>query len=228
LSEVIKAKVERNQFSYGSLVGMLVLSVAGSTLAGMAFPAVLVIYELTIGVGDRLGRPEGGYLAAFVILGGLVGGMLALGVGALVATLAGAIAWLASIPTRSIWFASLIGGWTGFFAVHLILEALPRGKSHLTVIGLAVATGQAGAAALVVWVTQSRQVEDRDDEPAPKARFGLRQIFGITTAVAVLIALGQAFDQGSAAFLTLGFAAAVQSSTISLATLVTVVREKWR
>ena len=114
----------------------------GDGIAGEAFPLVLGLCELAFGFSGPLSISDGGYLFAFALLGGMVGGVLALALSVPVAVLAGAIAWLSRITARDVWFASLVGGWTGYFATHLILESFPMDFSHWIIIGLAVAVGR--------------------------------------------------------------------------------------
>jgi len=215
--------------SFESVVGMLSLAVVGTTLAGAAFPLILgvCIHAMRLGSGWI---SDGGYFFSFVLLGGMIGGMLAFTVSLPVALLAGVIAWLSRISTRDVWFASLVGGWTGFFATHLVLEALPSEMSYLTITGIAVITGQLGAGGFICgFIARMRQKHGRSSaacDASPGVRIGLRQLFGITTSVALVAAFSQSLKENERAYASMGYAAVIQAAVIGIAIAVKARRSE--
>jgi hypothetical protein len=143
--------------------------------------------------------------------------MLAFCVSLPVAMFAGAIAWLSRITARDVWFASLVGGWTGYFATHLMLESLRIDFWHWVAIGFAVAVGQIGAGGFVLWARRRQAVKPVLSQGESELRFGLRQLFGITTAVALLAAFSEAFKINQWAHAPTSFAAAIQATIIAIA-----------
>ncbi len=214
-----------SDYDFESVIWMLSVAIWGTALAGAAFPLILGICELAFGFSGPVGISDLAFLFPFGLLGGMVGGMLALTLSVPVAVFAGVVAWLSRINGRDVWFASLVGGWTGYFATHLILESFPMDFSHWVVIGLAVAVGQIGAGGLVIW---ARRRHEEMPVPIPaesEMRFGLRQLFGITTAVAILVALGEALRIDEWAHAPTSFAAAIQATIIAVAVAVRHFRQ---
>lgn len=199
---------------------MLGLAIIGTTLAGAAYPLVIGLCDLVFGMTNAVPIPDGGYLFAFALLGGLVGGGLAFCVSLPVAIFAGAIAWLSRITARDVWFASLVGGWTGYFATHLMLESLRIDFWHWVAIGLAVAMGQIGAGGFVVWARRTLEVKPVPSHGESELRFGLRQLFGITTSVALLAAFSEALKINQWAHAPTIFATAIQAAIIAIAAAV--------
>jgi hypothetical protein len=198
-------------FDFTATVGMLSLAVGGTALAGGAFPIVMVIAD----AAGMLLKSRAGPVtdpAAIIILGGMVGFMFALVVGFLLAIVALLVAWLCSLPAGTVWFESLVGGWAGFFATHALLLGVQQNDA-LVLLGLAVVTGQMGAGGAVFWYRRQKRPAS---EPAAEGRVGLRQLFGITTAIALLAALARGIELDSLVYSTLWLAVAIQSSLIAL------------
>jgi hypothetical protein len=212
LSDASTPTAAAEPFDFTATAGMLSIAVGGTALAGGAFPIVMVVADA---IGNHLvngsSRPAADAVA-IIILGGMVGFMFALVVGFLLAIIALLVAWLCSLPAGTVWFESLVGGWAGFFATHALLEGLQPKNAHL-LLGLAVVTGQLGAGgAVLVYRRQRRSA----NEAAPEGRVGLRQLFGITTAIALLAALARGIELDSLVYSTLWLAVAIQSSLIAL------------
>jgi hypothetical protein len=207
----------RGDYQFEPVVGMLGLAIVGTTLAGVAYPLVIGLVDLAFGMTSAVPTPDGGYLFAFALLGGMVGGLLAFCVSLPVAMFAGAIAWLSRITARDVWFASLVGGWTGYFATHLMLESLRIDFWHWVAIGLAVVVGQIGAGGFVIWTQRRQAVNPVPSDGESELRFGLRQLFGITTAVALLAAFSEALKINQWAHAPTSFAAAIQATIIAIA-----------
>ena len=197
-------------FDFTATVGMLSVAVGGTALAGGVFPMVMVVADAVGNLTTGSTRPAADAVA-IIILGGMVGFMFALVVGFLLAIIAMLVAWLCSLPAGTVWFESLVGGWAGFFATHALLEGL-RPNDAMMLLGLAVVTGQVGAGAAVFTVRRRRPAS----EAPPEGRVGLRQLFGITTAIAVLAAIGSSIEVDSLVYSTLWLALAIQSSMIAL------------
>jgi hypothetical protein len=199
-------------FDFTATAGMLSLAVAGTALAGGAFPIVMVVADAA---GNHLiggsSRPAADAVA-IIILGGMVGFMVALAVGFLLALLALLVAWLCSLPAGTVSFESLVGGWAGFFATHGLLGGMQPNEAYL-LLGLAVVIGQLGAGGAVF---QYRWRRRPANEIAPEGRVGLRQLFGITTAIALLAALARGIELDSLIYSTLWMAVAIQSGLIAL------------
>lgn len=208
-------------FDLTRTVGMLSVATLGTAVAGGAFPVVMVVADaissLLVAPSDRLVDP-----AAIIILGGMVGFMLALTVGFLLAAVAVLVAWLSSLPAGTVWFESLVGGWAGFFTTHMVLDSLGLSNSRL-LLGLAVLTGQLGAGGAVFLVRRRKRAPDAS---TPEARVGLRQLFGITTAIALLAALARGIELDSLVYSTLWLAVAIQSALIALWYFWSAMREK--
>ena len=202
-------------FDFTATAGMLSLAVAGTALAGGAFPIVIVL-------ADALFKAAGSQplsfvgpaseAAALIMLGWMVGFMFALVVGFLLAIIAMLVAWLCSLPAGTVWFESLVGGWAGFFATHSLLLGLEPTYAHL-LLGLGVVTGQLGAGGTVFLYRRRRRSAN---EAPPEGRVGLRQLFGITTAIALLAALARGIELDSLVYSTLWLAVAIQSGLIAL------------
>jgi hypothetical protein len=226
--EVADASPPRRYIEGGpfeAVVGMLALALTGTALAGIAYPAVLSLVDLIVGLGISSRGFDGSFHVAFALLGGMVGGMIALALGIVVATFAGVIAWLSGITHRDVWFASLVGGWTGFFAAHMMFSSSPRAMHLPTIVALAVITGQIGAGGCVLAVRKLGGVRLRPVDDQSESRIGLRQLFGITTAVAILAAVSQTFQGSGLTYGALGLAAVIQAGVIGLALAVGRIRE---
>ena len=72
----------------------------------------------------------------------------------------------------------------------------------------------------------ARLVQRNSAESAPEGKVGLRQLFGITTAVALLAALARGIELDSLVYSTLWLAVAIQSSLIALWYFWSAVRER--
>ena len=202
-------------FDFTATVGMLSIAVGGTALAGGAFPIVMVAAGAIGNVVNGSLRPIAGLVVdavAIIILGGMVGFMIALVVGFLLGLIALLVAWLCSLPAGTVWFESLVGGWAGFFSTHTLLEGLQPNDSYL-LLGLAVVTGQLGAGGAVFLYRRQRRSAN---EAAPEGRVGLRQLFGITTSIALLAALARGIELDSLVYSTLWLAVAIQSGLIAL------------
>lgn len=199
-------------FDFTATAGMLSIAVGGTALAGGASPIVMVVADA---VGNHfvngLSRPASDAVAV-IILGGMVGFMVALVVGFMLAIIAMLVAWLCGLPAGTVWFESLVGGWAGFFATHALLKGLQPEGPHL-LLGLVVVTGQLGAGGAVFLYRRQRRSAH---ETAPEGRVGLRQLFGITTAIALLAALARGIELDSLVYSTLWLAVAIQSGLIAL------------
>lgn len=198
-------------FDFTATVGMLSIAVGGTALAGGAFPIVMVAADAVGNLANGSSRPAADAVA-IIILGGMVGFMFALVLGFLLAIVALLVAWLCSLPAGTVWFESLVGGWAGFFATHGLLEGLQPNDAHL-LLGLAVGTGQLGAGGAVFLYCRRRRSAN---EAPPEGRVGLRQLFGITTAIALLAALARGIELDSLVYSTLWLAVAIQSGLIAL------------
>lgn len=202
----------QRRFDYESLIGLLALAVAGTALAGVVFPTVLVLVEVCFGDGGPQGLDTGGYLFGVAFLGGMVGGMLAFIVSVPVALFAALIGRLIGVTGRDVWYASLVGSWTGFFAIHLLLGGTGMGTPGPdSFVALAVATGQVVTGAFV-WYVQKKAgaYADLGDE----LRFGIRQLFGVTTAVAIIASVAHLIRRKddqifSAALMAIGIQVAI-------------------
>lgn len=202
-------------FDFTATTGMLSLAVAGTAFAGGAFPIVMVVAGAIGTLVNSPSKPMAGPFAdaaAIIILGGMVGFIVALVVGFLLGLIALLVAWLCSLPAGTVWFESLVGGWAGFFAAHALLGGMQPGILRL-MLGLAVVTGQLGAGGAVFLHRRRRQ---RAHEATPEGRVGLRQLFGITTAIALLAALARGIELDSLVYSTLWLAVAIQSGLIAL------------
>ncbi|MBA4107688.1 MAG: hypothetical protein C0485_18295 [Pirellula sp.] len=211
MSDATTPTVAGELFDFTATVGMLSLAVGGTALAGGAFPIVIVIAD----AAGMLLKSRAGPVTdptAIIILGGMVGFMFALVVGFLLAIVALLVAWLCSLPAGTVWFESLVGGWAGFFATHALLLGGQQNDA-LVLLGLAVVTGQVGAGGAVFWYRRQKRPAS---EPTAEGRVGLRQLFGITTAIALLAALARGIELDSLVYSTLWLAVAIQSSLIAL------------
>jgi hypothetical protein len=207
---------EGADYDFEPVIGMLSMAIFGTALAGAAFPLVLGLCELAFGFGGPLRIADGGFLFAFALLGGMVGGVLALFLSVPVALFAGVVAWLSRITERDVWFASLVGGWTGYFATHVVLESLPMDFSHWVVIGLAVTIGQIGAGGIILWARRTLELNPASSQGESEVRFGLRQLFGITTSIALLAAFSEALKINQWAHAPTTFAATIQAAVIAI------------
>jgi hypothetical protein len=209
---------EDNQpFDFDRTVGMLSVAVLGTAVAGGAFPVVLIVAEILASEYGPLRGPLAealGMAAATVILGGMVGFMVALAIGFTMSIVAAAIAWLCSLPAGTVWFESLVGGWSGFFSVHMLLDSVY--PNPWLCLGLAVLTGQLGAGGAVWLVKRRRQPIAEREASESHSKIGIRQLFGLTTAIAILAAIGSTIDVDSVVYSTLWLAVAIQAGVIAL------------
>ncbi|HEX6961358.1 MAG TPA: hypothetical protein VF175_05790 [Lacipirellula sp.] len=201
---------EADAAHFDSVVAMMVLALAGAVVAGAAFPTVFGLGLLVLG-HDSAWLSDGGYFFAFALLGGMVGGMIAFIVSIPVLAFAIVLAWLLRVSARDVWFASLIGGWTGFFAVSLFIDPLPPQPIDQAVIVMAVVCGQSGAGGMVLLARRKSGLFLADGGPM---RFSLRRLFGLTTAVAILAAVSQILEQSHQLFAMLDDAAITQVGVI--------------
>jgi hypothetical protein len=210
---------------FEAVVVMLALALTGTVLGGAAFPTVLVLIDIALGLGIHPRSSDGAYFVAYAMLGGMVGAMIAGGVGLVVATFAAVIAWLSGISHRDVWFASLVGGWTGFFAAHMMFSSSPRAMHLQTIVALATVIGQVGAGGCVLATRKLGGVRLQPVDDHSESRIGLRRLFGITTAVAVLAAVSPAFQGSGLTDAALGLAAVIQAGVIGLALALGRIRE---
>ena len=208
-------------FDFDRTVGMLSVAVFGTAVAGGVFPVVLIVAESLVAEYSPLRGSLAealGMAAATVIFGGMVGFMVALSIGFLISIVAAAIAWLCSLPPGTVWFESLVGGWAGFFSVHMLLDS--GFPNPWLCLGLAVLTGQLGAGGAVRQVQRRREsVRERSEETEAtekNSKVGIRQLFGLTTAIAILAAIGSSIDVDSVVYSTLWLAVAIQAGVIAL------------
>lgn len=102
---------------YESLVVLLWRAVAGTALAGFAFPTVMTLAGICTG---RLSLGEAiALLMASVVLMGVPSGFVAFVASLPVTVVAGIVGRLMGVTERDAWFASLVGGWSGFFCLPL-------------------------------------------------------------------------------------------------------------
>lgn len=211
MSDASTPTAANEPFDMERTTGMLVIAVGGTALAGGAFPIVMVIARFAVKLLTSQTPPPVNDAAAIIIIGGMVGFILALTTGCVLAIVAMLIAWLCSLPAGTVWYESLVGGWAGFFATHALLDGLQSNDSHL-LLGLAVVTGQVGAGGAVFLVRRRRPA----NVAAQEGRVGLRQLFGITTAIALLAALARGIELDSLVYSTLWLAVAIQSGLIAV------------
>lgn len=213
MTRLARKRPGHRQIDFDSSWGVFALAVGGAALAGGAYPLLLAIVKLSTGTGLG-GSPDGAELACFALTGGIAGFCLALVVATHLAVFVGLVGWICGIAPKSIWFASLIGGWTGFLASQLMLDIFRMGNV-LILVGVATATGQVGSA-WAVWFDQRPRKIRITPANARDSRIGLRQMFGITTAIAVLAALGSSIEISTPVYSTLWLAIAIQATNIAL------------
>lgn len=187
-------------------------AMAGTMLAGALFPTAILVVVLPFSF--KLPGPSEviGFLG-FALAGGLFGGAFAFLAACVVFPFFALIQWLAGLHRWSVFVASCAGGWSGFTAVVVLLQAPLSYDDEIALVAVlaagAMTMGQLGAA----WMAKrARRKNTTAPPPATPHRqqLPLRQLFGITTAVAVAIVVVSSLPLPPTAFTMLGAAAAAQ------------------
>jgi hypothetical protein len=208
---------KRSDVGVISQADMIMHACAGTLAAGALYgPTLLLVGLLT---GSRL--PLGNFpveLLLLAIFSSLLGIGLTMGVVipvAIMAILFGAV-WGAK--AHHVWYGSLVGGWTGFLCTHWTFGMFIPPGDYFLLVGLGVVMGQVGAAA-AAHKLQQVVLSERPPEPLRKDQIGLRQLFGVTTSLAVIAAILGGFELPAQEYRCLGFAVLVQAAVLGAAAL---------
>jgi hypothetical protein len=180
---VVPAAPPRAPTRQDELARLIFAGAAGTALAAATFPAVLLPWAWW---ADALGPPSPSGDGLMVLFAWVFGTYLVATVAGAMACLLALAAWVVGLGGRRIWFASLVGGSTGFaFSWPALLVFQPE-----SLVQTAAATwwGQAGAA----WcASRTLRLAPPASDAAPPggSRFGLRQLFAATTAVCLAAAV---------------------------------------
>jgi hypothetical protein len=187
--EGLNSSLERLDQAYGYLFSLQVLGLGGATLAGVAYPLTLQVFEIVFSNATWAQYIDD--LFGLATLGGLCGGAIALAMGLPITLITTLIGSATGVRGCHVWFACLLGGWTGFFALQafLIISALFHGGgpmwSELAVVGLAVSLGQIGAG-VAAWRGMRRRLVGADENPTLRVR--ANDLFGIAILLVLMAA----------------------------------------
>lgn len=160
----------------------------GTAVAGGLFPlAIATLALLTTALSGRMpGTFYPGESLQFVLIGFVVGFVFATIAASCVFPIVGLLDWLASLERWRGALLSCAGGWCGFASV----AALTHQQAHsgpLVLSFAALGLGQLGAG-LAVRMLRRGKPDARLAHVEDASRLPLKQLFGITTAVAIAAA----------------------------------------
>ena len=184
--------------------------IAGTTIAGGLFPTAIALLML---VDQAWGRPypPAGFLLA--TLGGLFGVFIAGCTAVVMFMIAWVVQTLCGLHRFSTLIAAIVGGWTGFAANFSLTMSLVNEPTYV-VLATAMLMGQAGGALTAV-AARRRMAAGMDQvEHLVKNQIQLRQLFGVTTAVAVVAAILAGLPLTPYCKGAIGYGAALQAVTL--------------
>lgn len=189
---------------------------SGTAFAGGLFPSVVALIMIIFSPNGR--RPAVGEVAGLLLGGFPFGFAYALAVALFVFPLMAMVQYLASLSRWRGLFAAAAGGWTGFAAVAIVGSTF-RGNSpfpiELLTLGLvAMLMGQVGAGRAAAKARRTQMASRWWHEPPGGSQFTLRQLMGLTAAVAILAAVFSALRLAPAMYVAIGIAAAFQCATV--------------
>jgi hypothetical protein len=199
------------------VAGIYVGAALGTAFAGGLFPGA--VFLTMVATGIVAGHPQFSYQrvlndigdAVVALLGSFIIGFLIAALAALcVFPLVGVLDWVASLRRWRGMLLSCAGGWCGFASVAALAQFEHDGEPLMFALG-AMLVGQIGAGRAV---RHWRRIEAGAAAPR-KTQLPLRQLFGITTAVAIAAAVLAALPVPSRTYAAMGLAAACQAAVVS-------------
>jgi uncharacterized membrane protein len=188
----------------------------GTALSGGLFPLAIVVvgfgFALLSGRGGTSGDLAG--FAMSVVFGFLVGFLIFGAVALFIFPFVALLQWMAGLQRWRGILVSCAGGWCGFASVAATGPGGPHGPPMLFAFG-AMIMGQIGAGWAVRRVARPANWLRAADEPTTKVQMPLRQLFGITTAVAVAVAVLSALPLTSHTHAAMALAAALQGAIVT-------------
>jgi hypothetical protein len=183
----------------------------GTILAGGFFPIVIfaVIFAANMFSGRLVSFGQIGETMLAIFLAFFFGSVLALLAAICIFPLVGVLDWIASLQRWRRLLVSCAGGWCGFASVATLAGQRAEGMIYILQFG-AMALGQLGAA-IVIRRTCGRERRPLDEASANSNQVPLRQLFGITTAVALAAAVLTSLPIAPQTLTAMGFAAACQA-----------------
>jgi hypothetical protein len=165
------------------LASLIFSGAAGTALAAAAFPPVQLLW---LWLAGELFPPQTAGDVLECMIGWLFGTYLVATVAMVIACVLACYAWLLGIGGRRVWYASLVGGWTGFLITS---RSLLGAQSEALVLVLAATWWGQGGAAWCAANVQRREASLNGATPGGESQFRLRQLFGMTTAVCLTAAI---------------------------------------
>jgi hypothetical protein len=205
--------------------GIYVAAALGTAVAGGLFPLaiMLVVVASSLFAGGQLGLHDVSEmilpLAGGFIIGFFVAGLTAFCIFPLV----GVLDWVASLGRWRSMLVSCAGGWCGFASVTAITQGAPNDEGLALAFG-AMAMGQIGAGSMVRRLARSDASLNDEGGSPKKSQMPLRQLFGITTAVAIAAAVLAALPIMPQTYAAMAFAAASQAAFVAGYLLIRKVR----
>lgn len=199
-----------------NVLPVYVAAYGGTVIAGALFPIVAMAFAMVAwrGQGPRVGE-----VLVLAPLAALMGGFIAAIAGGVVLPLFALLQWMAVLHRWRVVFASCAGGWSGFASVvTLFLRDISRSDDlGMAAIFSAAAmlVGQLGAALMAGRAARLVGVAARLEAAPHRRQMPLRQLFGITTAVALAVVMISSLPLPPIAFTMLAAAAVAQAVLVA-------------
>jgi hypothetical protein len=199
------------------VAGLYVAAALGTAFAGGLFPTV--VFLAIVSADFVAGGPQA-FLhdlddAIVVLLGGFFAGFFIAAAAALcIFPLVGVLDWVASLRRWRGMLVSCAGGWCGFASIAALTQFARDEEPLILALG-AMSMGQIGAGLMIRRLARRHASLDEEDASPKKSQLPLRQLFGITTAVAIAAAVLAALPVPSPTYSAMGLAAACQAAVVS-------------
>jgi hypothetical protein len=198
----------------------------GTAISGGLFPLAIVMVGYGLALLAGRGGTSGDFagFAMFVVFGFLIGFLIAGAAALFIFPFVAFLQWMAGLQQWRGVLVSCAGGWCGFASVATIGQDGPHGAPMVLAFG-AMIMGQIGAGWAVRRVARPSTWLHEAAAPNTKGQMPLRQLFGITTAVAVAVAVLSVLPLTSRTLAAMALAAAVQSAVVTGYVLIRRLRQ---
>jgi hypothetical protein len=182
----------------------------GTVIAGGLFPIALSMLLL---IDPEWASPYPDKAALLATLGIVFGVFFAAWVGFFLFIIAGVAQTACGLHRRCVAIAAMPGGWTGFVANYAVSDSMRSAPTYI-VLAVAMVMGQLGGGWGAAKARRRMAAAVPSAEPSSTKQFRLRELFGVTTAVAVLAAVVAAWPLTPHCRQAIGFGAGMQAVTL--------------
>jgi hypothetical protein len=196
--------------------GLLYATAAlGTAVAGGLFPLAVATYSWppTVTIRGVSHAVDLGEALSFVFVASVAAFFFAAATALSIFPLVGVLDWLASLKRWRGVLVSCAGGWCGFASVATLTQQA-RSDGALSLSFVAMAMGQLGAG-MAVRLRNRRRRSMVEASPRNSEQLPLRQLFGITTAVAIATAVLASLPIASHMLVAMALAATCQILVIA-------------